>query len=76
MIDLYTASTLNGRRVAIMLEETGLEYSTQRVDLAKGEQRQPEFLRLNPSGRISVLVDHDIRTSSSFVLTQSIAILQ
>ena len=35
MIDLYTASTFNGRRVAIMLEETGLEYSTQWVDWQK-----------------------------------------
>ncbi len=76
MIDLYTASTFNGQRVAIMLEETGLEYSTQWVDLAKGEQRQPDFLRLNPSGRIPVLVDHDTGTSAPFVLTQSTAILQ
>ena len=76
MIDLYTASTFNGQRVAIMLEETGLEYSTQWVDLAKGEQRQPDFLRLNPSGRIPVIVDHDTETSTLFVLTQSTAILQ
>ena len=76
MIDLYTASTFNGQRVAIMLEETGLEYSTQWVNLAKGEQRQPDFLRLNPSGRIPVLVDHDTGTSAPFVLTQSTAILQ
>jgi GST-like protein len=76
MIDLYTASTFNGQRVAIMLEETGLEYSTQWVDLAKGEQRLPDFLRLNPSGRIPVVVDHDTELSTPFVLTQSTAILQ
>lgn len=76
MIDFYTASTFNGRRAAIMLEETGLEYTAHRVDLAKGEQRQPEFLQLNPSGRIPVIVDHDSSDSEPFVLTQSIAILQ
>ena len=76
MIKLYTASTFNGQRVSIMLEETGLDYSAHRVDLAKGEQRQPDFLRLNSSGRIPVLVDHDSGDSDPFVLTQSVAILQ
>jgi GST-like protein len=59
-----------------MLEEIGLEYSVHWVNLAKGEQRQPDFLKLNPSGRIPVLVDHDSGTHKPFVLTQSIAILQ
>ena len=76
MIDLYSANTFNGHRVSIMLEETGLDYSAHRIDLARGEQRQPEFLRLNPSGRIPVMVDHDSGTPSPFVLTQSVAILQ
>ncbi len=76
MIDLYTASTFNGQRVAIMLEETGLVYKSHRVNLAKGEQQQPDFLRLNPSGRIPVLVDHDSGNGSPLTLTQSIAILQ
>lgn len=76
MIAFYTASTFNGRRAAIMLEETGLEYIAHRVDLTKGEQRQPEFLQLNPSGRIPVIVDHDSTDGESFILTQSIAILQ
>ena len=76
MIDLYSAKTFNGQRVSIMLEEVGLDYSAHRVDLVKGEQRQPEFLRLNPSGRIPVLVDHDSGTSDPLVLTQSVAILQ
>ena len=76
MIDLYTASTFNGQRVAIMLEETGLVYLAHRVNLMKGEQQQPAFLKLNPSGRIPVLVDHDSSGSNPFVLTQSVAILQ
>ena len=76
MIDLYTASTFNGQRVSIMMEETKLMYSAHRVDLAKGEQKRPEFLKLNSSGRIPVLVDHDSGDSNSLVLTQSVAILQ
>lgn len=76
MIDLYTASTFNGQRVSIMLEETGLEYSAHRVDLARGEQRLADFLQLNPSGRIPVIVDHESGESTPFVLTQSVAILQ
>lgn len=76
MLELYTASTFNGQRVSIMLEETGLEYTAQSVDLARGEQRNPEFLKLNPSGRIPVLVDSDGGAEQPFVLTQSVAILQ
>jgi glutathione S-transferase len=76
MINLYTASTFNGQRVSIMLEETGLPYSVHEIDLAKGDQRQPEFLKLNPSGRIPVLVDHDNAEAEPLVLTQSTAILQ
>lgn len=76
MIDLYTASTFNGQRVSIMLEETGLIYTAHRIDLMKGEQRQPKFLRLNASGRIPVLVDHDSGADDALVLTQSVAIVQ
>ena len=76
MIDLYTASTFNGQRVSITLEETGLDYSTHRVDLSKNEQQQPNFLRLNASGRIPVLIDHNSGASDSLVITQSTAILQ
>ena len=76
MITLYTASTFNGQRVSIMLEETGLPYSVHAIDLIEGDQRQPEFLKLNPSGRIPVLVDHDNAEAEPLVLTQSIAILQ
>ena len=76
VIDLYTARTINGQRVSIMLEETRLAYTAHRIDLSKGEQHKASFLKLNPSARIPVLVDHDIDSSSAFVLTQSIAILQ
>lgn len=76
MLELYTAATFNGQRVSIMLEETGLDYTAHRVDLMKGEQRQPEFLKLNPSGRIPVLIDRDDGNADPFILSQSTAILQ
>ena len=76
MIDLYTASTFNGQRASIMLEETELAYTAHKINLLKGEQHQADFLKLNASGRIPVIVDHESGASDPFVLTQSTAILQ
>ncbi|MGY6275246.1 glutathione S-transferase family protein [Methylomonas sp. MgM2] len=76
MIELYTAPTFNGQRASIMLEETGLSYVAHCVELAVGEQKKPEFLQLNPSGRIPVLVDYDNAEAEPLVLTQSVAIVQ
>lgn len=76
MIDLYTASTFNGQRVSIMLEEVELAYTAHKINLAKGEQRHADFLKLNASGRIPVIVDHNSGEAEPFVLTQSTAILQ
>jgi glutathione S-transferase len=59
MIDLYTAPTPNGWKVSMGLEETGLPYETHIIDLGVGEQRSPEFLRMNPNGRIPVIRDRD-----------------
>ena len=59
MIDLYTAATPNGWKVSITLEELQLPYVLHAVDLASGEQHREEFLRLNPNGRIPVIVDRD-----------------
>ena len=75
MIDLYTSSTFTGQRASIMLEETGLAYTAHRINLMIGEQKQEDFLRLNPSGRIPVLVDQDSDAAEPFILSQSIAIL-
>ena len=58
MIDLYTYNTFNGQAVAMALEEMQLEYRLIVVDLIKKEQLNPEFLKINPSGRIPVVVDH------------------
>jgi glutathione S-transferase len=59
MIDLYTASTPNGHKASVTLEELELPYTVHTVNLAANEQKQEWFLRLNPNGRIPVLVDHD-----------------
>lgn len=60
MITLYTAATPNGYKVAVALEEMGLPYTVQRIDIQKGEQKQPAYLAICPNGRIPAIVDHDI----------------
>ena len=72
MIDLYTAATPNGRKISIMLEEIGLAYTVHHIDLGAGQQKQPEFLAMNPNGRIPVIVDRD---NDDFVVFESGAIL-
>jgi len=59
MIDLYTAATPNGFKISIALEEMGLEYKVHALDLMSGVQKEPEFLALNPNGRIPAIVDRD-----------------
>ena len=59
MIDLYTWGTPNGRKVSVMLEELGLPYNTHKVDISKGEQHKPEFLKISPNNRIPAIVDSD-----------------
>ena len=59
MIDLYTAATPNGWKASVALEEMGIEYTAHSVNLMKGEQKTPEFLAMNPNGRIPVIVDRD-----------------
>jgi GST-like protein len=75
VIDFYTYGTSNGQRVAVGLEETGFPYTVHKVDLQKGEQKKPEFLALNPTGRIPAIVDADGPGGKPLVLTQSFAIL-
>jgi GST-like protein len=75
MIDLYLAPTANGLRAAVALEEAGLPYRARLVDLAKGEQRSPEFLKLNPAGLIPVIVDDDGPGGKPLNLSQSGAIV-
>ena len=72
MIDLYTASTPNGWKASIALEELGLEYTVQPVKLGQREQKLPEYLALNPNGRIPTIVD---RFEGDFSVFESGAIL-
>ncbi|SDH76991.1 glutathione S-transferase family protein [Pseudomonas panipatensis] len=57
MIELYTAATPNGHKVSIALEELGLPYRTHVLSFERKEQKTPEFLRINPNGRIPAIVD-------------------
>lgn len=58
-LDFYYWPTPNGWKVAIMLEECGLPYVTIPVNIGKGDQFKPEFLRISPNNRMPALVDHD-----------------
>jgi GST-like protein len=59
MIDLYTWSTPNGRKVSIMLEEVGLPYTVHEINITKDEQFTPEFLAISPNNKIPAIVDQD-----------------
>ena len=72
MIDLYTAATPNGHKISIALEELALPYAVHTLDLARGEQKQPWFLAINPNGRIPAIVD---RAAADFAVFESGAIL-
>jgi glutathione S-transferase len=74
MFDLYTALTPNGLKPAIALECLDLEYRIKPVNLSSGEQKSPDFLALNPNGRIPVLVDYSV-PGSPIALSESAAIL-
>jgi GST-like protein len=74
MIDLYTAGTGNGRRASVMLEECGVPYTVHKLDLAKGEQKSPDYLKINPLGAIPAIVDHDGPGGQTVTLAQSGAI--
>ncbi|HEY4637653.1 MAG TPA: glutathione binding-like protein, partial [Burkholderiales bacterium] len=75
MIDLYTWSTPNGRKVSIMLEECALPYRVHPINIGKGEQFTPEFLALNPNNRIPAIVDSEGPDGKPLPLFESGAIL-
>ena len=72
MIDFYTAATPNGHKVSIALEEMQLPYELHVLDFSKGEQKQPNYLTINPNGKIPAIVDHD---ADDFAVFESGAIL-
>lgn len=57
MIDLYTAATPNGHKASVTLEELGLDYTVHALDFKTQEQKAPDFLKINPNGRIPAIVD-------------------
>ena len=59
MIDLYYWTTPNGHKITIFLEEAGLRYSIKPVNISKGEQFEPEFLKTSPNNRIPAIVDNE-----------------
>jgi GSH-dependent disulfide-bond oxidoreductase len=63
VIDLYTWTTPNGRKVSIALEEMGLPYTSHAIDIGKDEQFKPEFLKISPNNRIPAIVDRDANLS-------------
>ena len=75
MIELYAAGTSNGMRARIALEECGLAYRLNVVDLAKGENRTAQFLAMNPNGQIPVIVDSEGPGGKPVTLSQSAAIV-
>lgn len=56
-IELWTWNTPNGRKVSVALEEMGLPYTVRKVDITKGEQFQPDFLRISPNNKIPAIID-------------------
>ncbi|MGH6785159.1 MAG: glutathione S-transferase N-terminal domain-containing protein, partial [Sphingomicrobium sp.] len=74
-LQLYSLNTPNGVKVSIMLEETGLPYEPHLVDFGKDEQHSPEFLSLNPNGKIPAILDPDGPGGRPLALFESGAIL-
>jgi GST-like protein len=74
-IQLYSLPTPNGVKASIMLEETGLPYEWHLVDFAKDDQKTPEYLSLNPNGKIPAMLDPDGPGGRPLGLFESGAIL-
>ncbi len=75
MIDLYTWKTSNGRKATIMVEECGLEYELHPIDIGADDQFTPEYLAINPNGKIPAIVDSDGPVGAPYTVIESGAIL-
>ena len=75
MIDLYTWPTPNGFKVSILLEELGLPYNVIPVDIGKGAQFEPEYLKLNPNNKMPTIVDNEGPDGRPYAVMESGAIL-
>ena len=76
MIEVYSWATPNGHKVHIMLEECGLPYRAIPVDIGKGEQFAPDFLKVAPNNKMPAIVDHDTVGGEPISIFESGAILQ
>lgn len=76
MIELHSTNTANGQKVSLMLEECGLEYRMHEVNLVAGDHLKPEFLGINPFGKIPAIVDRDGPGGTPIAVSQSLAILR
>jgi len=74
-IELHTWNTPNGRKISVALEEMGLPYIVQTVNIGKGEQFEPEFLKISPNNRIPAIIDPDGPGGSPISVFESGAIL-
>ena len=72
MIDLYTWPTPNGRKISIMLEEIGINYTVFPVNIGKDDQFQPNFFKISPNNKIPAIVDKE---NNNYSLFESGAIL-
>ena len=59
MIDFYTWTTPNGRKVSILLEELGLDYEVHSINITQGDQNSPAFLKISPNNKIPAIIDRD-----------------
>jgi GST-like protein len=75
MIDLYTWTTPNGRKVSVMLEECGLAYNVHEINIGKDDQFTPEFIAINPNGKIPAIVDSEGPDGRPISMFESGAIL-
>ena len=75
MIDFYTATTPNAQKVHIMLEELGLPYTLHILDLKKNQQKSPDFLSVNPNGKVPAIVDNQGSYGRKIKVFESGAIL-
>jgi GST-like protein len=75
MIELHAWNTPNGRKISVALEEMGLPYRVKVVDISKGQQFEPDFLRISPNNRIPAILDPDGPDGQPISVFESGAIL-
>jgi len=75
MIDLYSWKTSNGKKASIMLEECGLDYNIHPINIGQDDQFTPEYLAINPNGKIPAIIDQDGPGGQPYTVIESGAIL-